>query len=134
MDHRIYYLSVRQKKSEPTCCTRYQHSTPTTRQHDSSSFILKKPHRNSDRNSATLDSVVYKEIPILFLNTEMQGDELPVLKGAQQLFDSGQRKMMAVDFSYGLLKAAGTNPLTFLHHLAARHCVCTHSPWLPYQN
>jgi len=77
-------------------------------------------------STTTLDLVVPKEKTILFLKTDTQGYELPVLQGARQLFDSGRVKLVAVEFSYGLLKASKTDPLDILNFLADRNYVCTY--------
>lgn len=83
----------------------------------------------SEISTTTLDSVIPNKETILFLKTDTQGYELSVLQGARQLFVSGRVKLVAVEFSYGLLEAAGTDPLDILNFLADFNYVCTYLGW-----
>ena len=82
--------------------------------------------QNVSISTTTIDLTIPKNKTTLLLKTDTQGYELQVLKGASQLLDSGKVKFIAVEFSYGLLTAAGTNPLDILNFLAARNYICAH--------
>lgn len=72
----------------------------------------------------TLDDVVGNE-DIFLLKTDTQGFEMSVLQGASNLLASGRVSLLLVEFSYGLMKNAGTNPVNLLNFIYDNGFVCT---------
>lgn len=72
-----------------------------------------------------VDDLVPSDEDILLLKTDTQGYELSVLKGAVKLL-AGRVKFLMVEFSYGLMRASGTDPMELLNFIYDRGFVCTY--------
>lgn len=73
-----------------------------------------------------IDNMVSHEKTWFLFKTDTQGFEMGVLKGAEQVLSSGRVFILMVEFSYGLLKRAGTDPIDLLNYIYDLGYVCTY--------
>ena len=73
-----------------------------------------------------IDDMIPKAMPILLFKTDTQGFELDVLRGAKELLSQGNVLFLMIEFSYGLLHRAGTQPSDLLDFVYDLGYVCTY--------
>lgn len=73
-----------------------------------------------------VDDFVPQNSPIFLFKTDTQGFELGVLKGAHAILSTGRVFLLMIEFSYGLLKRAGTEPIALLEYVYDIGYVCTY--------
>ena len=73
-----------------------------------------------------IDDAVTHEGPWFLFKTDTQGFELGVLKGAHDVLSSGKVFILMIEFSFGLLHQAGTDPLDLLDFIYELGYVCTY--------
>lgn len=95
---------------------------------ESTSFAAVK-----DKTTATfeipvksVDNLVPSSENIFLFKTDTQGFELGVLKGAKRVLSDDSVFLLVVEFSYFLLRNAGTEPLALLHFIYDLGFVCTY--------
>jgi len=72
-----------------------------------------------------VDDLVSSQELFLF-KTDTQGFEMDVLQGARRVLSGNQVFLLLVEFSYGLLNRAGTDPVTLLNLIYDLGFVCTY--------
>lgn len=73
-----------------------------------------------------VDNLVSATEELFLFKTDTQGFELGVLKGAHTILSGDSVFFLMVEFSYGLLKSAGTEPVAVLNYIYDLGFVCTY--------
>ena len=73
-----------------------------------------------------MDDLVDVSQELFLFKTDTQGFEMDVLQGAQRVLSSNQVFFLLVEFSYGLLKRAKTDPVALINFIYDFGFVCTY--------
>jgi FkbM family methyltransferase len=90
--------------------------------------VLKKAGRGSEvttKTSVTVDLSV-GDRDVFLLKTDTQGYEMSVLEGAAQVLKKGNVRFLLIEFSYSLLKKAGTSPIDLINYVYDHGYMCTY--------
>ncbi len=73
-----------------------------------------------------VDDLIDASQELFLFKTDTQGFELDVLQGARHVLSGNQVFLLLVEFSYGLLNRAGTNPIALINLIYDFGFVCTY--------
>lgn len=73
-----------------------------------------------------VDDLVDSSQELFLFKTDTQGFEMDVLQGARRVLSGNQVLFLLVEFSYGLLNRAGTDPIALLNLIYDLGFVCTY--------
>ena len=95
---------------------------------ESTSFVAVKNNTGAtfEIPVKSIDNLIPSSEKIFLFKTDTQGFELGVLKGAKRVLSDDSVFLLVVEFSYFLLKNAGTEPLALLHYIYDLGFVCTY--------
>jgi len=98
---------------------------------ESTSFVALSDDKVSSTSTVEIpvervDDMISPTLPYFLFKTDTQGFELGVLKGAKETLAKGSVFFLMVEFSYGLLNQAGTDPIDLLNFIYDLGYVCTY--------